>query len=243
MQNELSSEKLQWFCCSVLQTAFSTFRDVEIDAHFYPYVGLTHTLRRKKNGWVLRISNHCRCSPSYVLESIVLILAYKVMGKKPPRKYVNTYELFRKDPDIEAAVRNRRLRKGRKQFSDKAGNHHSLRNIYSELNERYFNNQIEINRIGWGLRKSWDRLGHYDPIHHTITLSPALDSPDVPPYIVRYIVYHEMLHAVFGEMPVGGSRRHHPREYVQTERAYPDYAKAKKFLRNFSRRNKPHHDR
>lgn len=238
MSDDLSSQKLQWFCRSVLQSAFSEFRDVEIDAHFYPYVGLTHTLRRNKSGWVLRISDHCQCAPAHVLESIVLILAYKVMRRSPPRKCIHAYEAFRKDPEIEVAVKTRRLRKGRKQFSDKAGKHHSLRTIYKELNESYFNNQIEINRIGWGLRKGWDRLGHYDPIHHTITLSPVLDSVDVPLYVVRYIVYHEMLHAVFGDMPEQGSRRHHPREYRQTEKAYPDYERAKKFLGKFSRRRK-----
>jgi len=239
--DDLRSEKLQWFCSSVLQAAFPVFRDVEIDTRFYPYVGLTHTLRRKKSGWALRISDHCRFAPSHVLESIVLILAYKVMRKSPPRKYINAYEVFRKDPDIEAAVKSRRVCKGRKQFSNQAGKYHSLQVIYNELNDSYFNNQIEINRIGWGLRKGWERLGHYDPIHHTITLSPVLDSGDVPLYVVRYIVYHEMLHAVFGDITGDGSRRHHPREYIQTERAYPDYARAKKFLGKFSRRRRSSH--
>ncbi|MEJ2244923.1 MAG: hypothetical protein P8Y80_02375 [Acidobacteriota bacterium] len=235
-QKDRGSEKLQWLCRSVLGEAFPAFRDVEIDARFYPYVGLTHTLRRKKNGWALRISDHCRCAPSQVLESIVLILAYKVMRRKPPRRCIQAYEFFRKDPEIEELVRNRRAAKGRKLFSGKADKHHSLRKIYSDLNEQYFDNQIEIKRIGWGLRRSWDRLGHYDPIHHTITLSPVLDSLDVPSYVVRYIVYHEMLHAVFGDIKVHGFRKHHPPAFKNTESAYPDYEKAKKFLGKFSRR-------
>jgi predicted metal-dependent hydrolase len=235
-RKDWSPGKLKWFCSSILQAAFPAFRDVDMDAHFYPYVGLTHTLRRRKSGWTLRISDHCRSAPAEVVESVVRILAYKVMRKKPPRKTLRVYELFRQDPLIEAAVRNRRLRKGRKQFSDEAGKFHSLRDIYDELNERYFNRQIEVNRIGWGLRKSRSRLGHYDPIHHTITLSPALDSPDVPSYVVRYIVYHEMLHAVFGDTPVSGARKHHPREFRRTESAYPDFAGAKKFLSKFSSR-------
>jgi len=237
-QKDTGSEKLQWFCRSVLGEAFPVFRDVEIDARFHPYVGLTHTLRRKKNGWVLRISDHCRYAPPKVLESIVLILAYKVTRRKPPRRYIQIYELFRKDPEIEELVRKRRAAKGRKQFSGKPGKHHSLRKIYSDLNEQYFNNQIDIKRIGWGLRRSWDRLGHYDPIHHTITLNPVLDSLDVPSYVVRYIVYHEMLHALFGDIKVHGFRKHHTREFRNTESAYPDYEKAKKFLGKFSRRVK-----
>jgi len=238
MQGEWDPEQLQRFCRSVLQSAFPTFRDTNIEVHFYPYVGLTHTLRRKNSGWLLRISDHCRKAPSKVLESVVLILGHKVMHRKPPRKAVDTYNRFRMDPETEAEVRSRRLQRGRKQFSNKAGKHHSLRKIYSELNELYFNGQIEINRIGWGLRKGLDRLGHYDPVHHTITLSPALDSPAVPDFVVRYIVYHEMLHALFGDKPVKGFRKHHPREFRHTECAYPDYKRAKKFLETFSRRRR-----
>ena len=230
----LSSEKLQWLSVSALQASFPVFRNTDIEAAFYPYVGLTHTLRRKEAKWILRISDHCRNAPEYVIEAIVKILAWRVMRRKPPRKIVEIYDLYRRTPEIESAVRQRRASRGRKQFRGKPGEYHSLRQIYRELNGLYFNNQIEVNRIGWGLRKSRDRLGHYDPVHNTITLSPVLDSPNVPSYAVRYIVYHEMLHALFGDSPVSGSRKHHPREFRQTESAYPDYERAKKFLANFS---------
>jgi len=235
--NSLSSEKLQQICDSVLRDSAPAFRDAAIEAAFYPYLGLTHTLRRKQDKWIVRISDHCRCAPAPVIEAIVRILACRVMHRKPPRTAMEIYELFRRDPEIEEAVRRRRAAKGRKQFSGKPGTFHSLENIYRELNDLYFNKQIEVKRIGWGLRKGRDRLGHYDPVHNTITLSPLLDSPDVPPFVVRYIVYHEMLHALFGDGRAEGSRKHHPREFRHTESAYPDYARAKKFLAGFSRRH------
>ncbi|MBN2317457.1 MAG: hypothetical protein JXR49_00175 [Acidobacteria bacterium] len=236
--NGPDSVKLQWFCSSVLQSSFPAFRDTDIEAVYYPYVGLTHTLRRKKNRWILRISDHCQRAPMQVIEAIVRILACRVMRRKPPRKVVETYEQFRRDPKVESAVRSRRAIKGRKQFSGKPGKHHSLRKIYSELNDLYFNNQIVINRIGWGLRKGRGRLGHYDPVHNTITLSPLLDASDVPAYAVRYIVYHEMLHALFGDTPAKGARKHHPGKFRHAEKAYPDYTEAKKFLADFSRRHR-----
>ena len=105
--------------------------------------------------------------------------------------------------------------------------------VYEELNARYFNNQIEIGRIGWGLRKSRVRLGHFDPVHHTITLSPILDSPGVPKFVVCYIIYHEMLHAVFEDTSSHGRRKYHTREFRQAEKSYPDFAKAKEFLKDF----------
>jgi predicted metal-dependent hydrolase len=235
-QEDNGFAELQWLCQTILQDAFPVFRNMNIDASFYPYIGLTHTIRRKGSTWIVRISDHCRHAPRQVLEAIVQILASKVMRGKPDRKYVQTYELFRKTPWVAEAVRDRRLRKGRKHIAGEKGKYYSLREIYQELNGEYFNSQIEIRRIGWGLRKSKERLGHYDPVHHSITLSPLLDTPRVPKYVVRYIVYHEMLHAIFEGIPSSGYRRHHPAEFRRAERSYPDYASAKKFLREHGRR-------
>lgn len=235
-QEDKNLSELQWLCRSILQVAFPAFRNLEVDACFYPYIGLTHTIRRKGSTWVVRISDHCRHAPRPVLEAIVMILAAKVMRRRPRQKYLQLYELFRNDPWIVEAVRERRLRRGRKHIAGEAGKHHSLLEIYQELNGCYFNNQIEIHRIGWGLRKSRERLGHYDPVHHTITLSPVLDEPGVPRFVVRFIVYHEMLHAVFEGTSSGRLKRYHTSEFRRAEKAYPDFAGAKKFLREYSGR-------
>jgi hypothetical protein len=230
---------LGWICRSVLKSAFPIFQNAEIEARFYPYIGLTHTIRRKGSKWVVRISDHCRNAPRPVIEAIVMILGSKIARKRPARKFMQTYELFRKDPSIADPVRERRRLKGRKHISQAAGKHYIPVEIFKDINSRFFNNQIEVQRIGWGQRKGWARLGHYDPVHHTITLSPVLDSPKVPEYVVRYIVYHEMLHVIFEEMPVSGFRKHHPAEFGRAERAYPDYARAKKFLReHFGKRGR-----
>ncbi len=235
------AETLQGLCRSVLKAAFPAFITASIDACFYPYIGLTHTIRRKGSGWIVRISDHCRHAPKPVLEAILMILGCKVMRRKPPNEFLHTYERFIRDPWIVQSVQERRRRLGRKRISGDKGNHYSLREIYLDLNSRYYNNQIEIHKIGWGLRKSWNRLGQYDPVHHTITLSPVLDSPTVPKYVVRYIVYHEMLHAVFENTSFQGFRKYHPSEFSRAEREYPDFAKAKKFLKEFcSKRHKYH---
>jgi hypothetical protein len=233
-----SAASLQRLCGSMLQEAFPAFQDARIEASFYPYIGLTHTIRRGKAGWVIRISDHCRHAPQPVLEAIVMILAAKVMRRKPGREYLQTYDLYRNTPSIMEAVRERRMTRGRKRIAGDAGKHYSLRDLFREINDRYFNNQIEIRKIGWGFRRSWARLGHYDPAHRTITLSPVLDSPRVPKFVVTYIVYHEMLHSIFEDAPVRGAGRHHPPEFRRADQAYPDYARAKEFLREYCRRRK-----
>jgi len=229
-------ETLRFICKSVLQNSSPVFHNMSINACFYPYIGLTHTIRRKESEWIVRISDHCRNAPRPVLEAIVAILASKILHKKPHLSYRNAYELFRTSPSVLETVRSRRLLRGRKHIADHQGRYYSLRNIYLEINSRYFNNQIDLSRIGWGIRRSWSRLGHYDPVHHTVTLSPVLDSPNVPEFVVRYIVYHELLHAIFEGASSGHPHKHHHREFRQAEKAYPDFVQAKKFLTEYCRR-------
>ena len=229
-------DELTWICRSALQAAFPAFSEVHIDAHFYPYVGLTHTIRRAGKGWVLRISDHCRNAPRMAIEAIALILASKVMRRRPPARMVEEYDRFRKAPQVEEWVRQRRLQRGRKIINLREGKYHSLTAIFREVNDRYFSNQVDIRRLGWGPRRSWGRLGHYDPVHHTITISPVLDSPRVPRSVVAYIVYHEMLHTLFEcEGASHGRNRHHPVGFRKAERAYPDYEAAKRYLGAFCR--------
>ena len=89
--------------------------------------------------------------------------------------------------------------------------------------------------LGWGLRRAWSRLGHYDPLHQTITISPVLDTPRVPRSVLAFVVYHEMLHALLDEVP-GRNRGFHPPEFRRAERAFPGYREARRFLREFSGR-------
>ncbi len=233
------SRELEWICRSTLQATFPSFREAEVHASFYPYLGLTHTIRRRGQVWIIRISDHCAKAPRKVLEAISLILGCKILRRKPPESVARTYESFRLDPSIAAAVEARRAERGRKVIGSGAGRHHSLDEIFREVNQRFFNGQVEVRKFGWGPRLSWSRLGHYDPIHHTITVSPVLDSPRVPRWVVAYIVYHEMLHTLFGhDAPVGQRRRHHPADFRLAERAHPDFEAAKRFLSSFCRRRR-----
>ena len=57
---------LGWICRSSLQARYEHFRGAEITASFYPYVGLTHTIRKRDVVWVIRISDLCRNAPRVV---------------------------------------------------------------------------------------------------------------------------------------------------------------------------------
>jgi len=230
---------LQWICRETLRAAFPAFRSAEIRASFYPYIGLTHTIRRRHGVWILRLSDHLRQAPRTVLEAVALLLASKVARSRPSRDAERTYARYRRESHVRERLEARRRKRGSKRIDSSDGRHHSLSVIFKDLNRRFFGEKIEVEKVGWGPRRSATRLGHYDPIHLTITISPILDDAHVPEEVVGFIVYHEMLHVLFS-LPPGpsGRRRYHPPAFRSTERAYPGFERCERFLREFCSRRR-----
>ncbi len=221
---------------AMLGAYFPELRGAEITASFYPYVGVTHTIRRRGRRWLVRISDHCRDAPQAVLQAIALILGSKIVRRRPPDPAVRLYRRFVRSPAVRQRVRERRLLRGPKRLGPAHGKVHRLDEIFRELNRDLFAGRVEIGGIGWGLRRAWTRLGNYDPVHRTIAVSPVLDSPLVPRSVVAYVVYHEMLHSLFDEDPGPGRGMRHSAAFRRAERSFRDYAGARTFLKHFCRR-------
>lgn len=139
---------------------------------------------------------------------------------------------------IDAFIRENRHRMRKKPrrvvMTQPCGAHFDLQRLFDEINAKYFENAITA-AITWGKRGNGARrrqrsirFGSYTVEDNLIRLHPALDCAFVPEYFVRYIVFHEMLHARLGiEESETGRRRIHTREFVRIERAYPDYVRAR----------------
>ncbi len=83
--------------------------------------------------------------------------------------------------------------------------------------------------ITWGKRTTYRRFGLWHPESCIIEISKTLDSPFVPKFVVNFIIYHELLHAIRG---VKKGKRHHDAQFRILEKKYPQYKEANEFLRN-----------
>lgn len=112
------------------------------------------------------------------------------------------------------------------------GHHHDLKRLYDEVNCEEFFYQVNC-PITWGkmprltrTRRSI-RFGSYSPKEHLIRIHPLLDQAFVPRFLVRYIIFHEMLHANMGiEKLPSGRRAIHPPAFRLRERCYADFDRA-----------------
>lgn len=113
-----------------------------------------------------------------------------------------------------------------------AGEHHDLRDIYDEINTRYFEGKIDA-AITWGQRTGRPRrrnsikMGSYSVEDRLIRIHRSLDRAFVPRFFVAWIVFHEMLHQVHDIRVKNGRREFHSKEFLADEAMYEYYDEAK----------------
>jgi hypothetical protein len=112
------------------------------------------------------------------------------------------------------------------------GDHHNLDTLAAPLLATEFVLDFEERGhpgLTWGRRgRSRARrslhLGSYAPSGHVVRVHPVLDRPSVPAWFVRYVLFHEILHAALPGTDHGPAFR-------VRERAYPDYDRAARWQR------------
>ena len=98
------------------------------------------------------------------------------------------------------------------------------------LNERHFGGQLGRPQLSWSRVKARALLGHYDPAHHTIIISRIFDRPEVPRFLIEYLLYHEMLHIKHPVEHRRSRRCFHSAAFRAEERSFPQFREAKRLL-------------
>ena len=109
---------------------------------------------------------------------------------------------------------------------------YNLLEIFDELNREYFDAKLSLPITWFGnpLReaKSKRTLGSFHFETSLIRIHRLLDHPHFPPYLISYIVYHEMLHSLYPPLKRRrkGRRVHHS-TFEEKEKEFRDYALAR----------------
>jgi hypothetical protein len=114
-----------------------------------------------------------------------------------------------------------------------------LREVFADLNERYFEGRVAAG-ITWGKasvasrcgrrRSASLQLGSYSYEDRLIRLHRVLDHPEVPRYVVEAVVFHEMLHSDMPPEIRGGKRQFHTPEFRRRERQYRSLTRAERWI-------------
>jgi len=193
-----------------------------IQAQFYPYRSLRHTIEWNHKYIYLKISKYLTDAPENILEDLAIILLAKLYKIKPDKSIKDSYRDYTELIKDNIPKRKKTIPKG----YDAQGIYYNLEYIFNN-----FERKLSVKFLGWSKNNSYTRLGYYDRERDLLVISKVFDSKKVPQNVVEYLMYHEMLHIFIPTTTINGRRRIHSSEFRKLERNFPEYSKIQKWIK------------
>ena len=100
--------------------------------------------------------------------------------------------------------------------------YHDLDNLVKQVKDEMFNGKYDgISSYSWTDKAYKQYFGWFDPADLSIKINCVLNSENVPEEVVKFVIYHEMLHRDI---------RGHGKDFKALEHRYKDYEKHEHFL-------------
>ncbi|MCY3018905.1 MAG: hypothetical protein NTW87_07750 [Planctomycetota bacterium] len=103
---------------------------------------------------------------------------------------------------------------------------------FKRVNGEYFRSQLEEPELCWSPARARRILGSYQERSDRVIISRLFDRPEVPAFVVDYLMFHELLHKFLG---IGrhdnGKRCLHGAEFKCLERRFRHFKEAQRFLK------------
>lgn len=197
------------------------------------------TIRETPHGLRLRLSVDLKGAAEPVLRGVVGILVCRMYGfptSLVPPAFVRAYrEHMDLAQELAAAAPQPGRRKGRKHI-DPVGAHRSLLESYLRVTMDMGLAVPVAPKLSWSQRVAGHRFGHWDPEHQVIVVSQILDDPDVPEFVLDYVLYHEVLHILHPvRMGSGTKRIIHSAAFRRDERKYPRWKEGEEWITRLAR--------
>ena len=203
----------------------------ELKIEFFAFANIINTIRLREGTLLVRLSDLLEGAPDTVFRAIAHILLAKMYRRPIDRGQAARYRKYVGSHDITRKAHLVRQMRGRKRLLPARGHFYDLDAVFEDLNTRFFYGLMARPRMSWSQNKTRRILGHYDPAHNAIIISRIFDHPAIPPYVLEYIVYHEMLHLKHPVRLRGSRRCVHSAEFQAEEKLFPQAGQANAFLK------------
>jgi hypothetical protein len=210
-------------------------RPPHVHIEFYPYSSLVITLRRRHDTLFVRFSDLLFRAPLPVLESAAALLLARVYRRRGHRQLFEPYLDYARSQRTRERINQMRSRRVRLRHTTPQGRHFDLVALFDQLNAKYFNGVLQRPHIGWSTRGWRRQFGCYDPGPNQILLNRRMDRPNIPQFVVEYVLYHEMLHVKHPTRRSGCSLISHSPEFRAEEKLFAEFHRARKFLDTLAR--------
>ncbi len=184
---------------------------ISYSGHFKPY-NANVSFTRNMETLHFKLSNNWTLIDDEIQKGLLQHLLLRIFKEKKHTFNIELYHHFTKNLDRTSKTNNR---------------DQILENHFNELNEIYFSNTMETPNLIWG-KQSRRTLGTYNFHTDTITISEVLRN--APIEILKYVIYHEMVHKWTKFETKFGRTRSHTSEFRNKEREFANFEEIEKSI-------------
>jgi hypothetical protein len=103
------------------------------------------------------------------------------------------------------------------------GPRYSLNLLFEKIEKDMFDGKLnKPATIAWSTRSFQRVWGYFRPSDRKLIMNCNLDSPDIPQYVVEFVLYHELLHA--------DGHMNHNKSFKDLEHKFPNWQECEHFL-------------
>lgn len=203
---------------------------------FYPYTEGRSTVREHEGRLEFKLSDDLSDAPDDVKRGVLSLLLCRVHGMpdaRGDRHAIRAYKSY-----MSQRPRTARPHRGRKHI-EPVGRHRSLLESYLRVTLDMGITPPTTPTLSWSQRVSFHRFGHWDEGHNAIVISQILDDPEVPEFVLDYVLWHEILHIVHPvKMGSGTKRIVHSAAFYRDERKFPRWKEGDEWIEKLARRGR-----
>lgn len=198
---------------------------IQLELYNTPYL---YQVKSGPKGYKVTIQEAFQGAPVAVLEALLGAVqnSRNHVNRQALRAYASGPQFTTIFNDLACRPQTRVLRS--------KGHTYDLQRLFDRINREYFNGSLTAAGITWSRRPLKTSYGSYRPEQNLITINCRLDSPDVPEFVVDFVLYHEMLHLLHRGEPHQKRQRVHHQGFRAEEKAFSKYNEASAFLKTLS---------
>lgn len=215
------------------QVAGKEFGYSAVKAEYTPFKEFKIKWQRSA-GWAeFQVSDYLMDADKEIIEGLARSLFIRITkGKRDP--YPETMKDWMTSTDFVKLKQPVYVRRSRNLTRSPQGSFRNLLDSVQRLTSQGMVDEDEEMFISWTKENNHRRVGYCSVLMKVIAISSIFDNPEVPEYVLDYVVYHEMLHLNNGVDP--DSPKHGP-EFRAQERLFPRWEEAEAWLRRIALHN------
>jgi predicted metal-dependent hydrolase len=207
------------------------------------------TVRKSEGKVIISFNSDIESFEAEFLEMLAFYTLAKLNGKVDSEKFIQSKEYVSKKLDsTEKSLKDKPKPSASQHYiqsNEYIGIYWNLKEIYNKIFAEfrdifepvYGNNPP---KLSWTKRPTYRIMAHYTFGENKVSISKSLDAPDVPELVLKYLMYHELLHGIVGRGLCKNRNlqllhKPHNQRFKALESLFPEKEKAEALLKMISK--------